>query len=181
MEVLSMRAKTALSLALLAACLGGCVGKAINQATIYKPVTGIIQMEVKLPTGESVSKVQFQVNDKVVGEDDGTASAPTYTAEVDTSTLPVDTLAKLAAVGVRADGSTVVLRENYILVETALDTGGTGAAASPDPVAVTPPASGATTTAYIKLGPTAQAAPVKGPAKATGKTNKAVKKTIIKL
>jgi hypothetical protein len=104
-----------IGLLLAIALCNGCVGKAVNQATIYRPVTGVIQMEIKVPAGETVAKVQFQVNDKVVGEDEDGGDG--YAAEVDTSALPVDTLAKLAAVGVRPNGSTVVLRENYILVE----------------------------------------------------------------
>lgn len=131
--------------------LTGCVGKAVNQATIYQPVSGVIEMDVKVPAGETVSKVQFQVNDKVVGEDDGSSGAPTFSAEVDTSTLPADTLAKLAAVGVRPDGSTVVLRENYILVEPSADATNTGdqpaplASGQPDatPASVTPTATDA--------------------------------------
>lgn len=113
--------------------LTGCVGKAVNQATLYQPVTGVIEMDVKVPAGETVSSVQFQVNDKVVGTDDGASGSGTYSAEVDTTNLPVDTLAKLAAVGVRPDGTTVVLKENYILVES--DPSATDTGATPEPLA----------------------------------------------
>ncbi|MDB5097022.1 MAG: hypothetical protein JWM80_1443 [Cyanobacteria bacterium RYN_339] len=152
-----------------AALLTGCVGAAVNQATVYRPVTGVIQMEVKIPSGESVDKVQFQVNDKVVGED--TDGADGFAAEVDTAALPVDTLAKLAAVGVRPNGSTVVLRENYILVERddadattdaplplASAAGGGDAAAT----TITPTSTDAAA-AYKQLGPTP--APTKAPPK----------------
>lgn len=106
-------------LALLLALNTSCVGRMVNTATVYQPVTGVVQMEIKLPAGEAVAKVQFQVNDKVVSEDDSVADG--YTAEIDTADLESDTLAKLAAVGVRADGSTVVLRENFILVTRPAD------------------------------------------------------------
>lgn len=103
-----------LAIALATLSSAGCVGRVVNQAEVYKPVSGIVQMEIKLPAGESVAKVQFQVNDKVISEDDTPSDG--YSAEVDTAGLEPETLAKLAAVGVRADGSTVVLRENFILI-----------------------------------------------------------------
>lgn len=92
----------------------GCAAQAVNSALVYQPVVGTITMEITIPPGESVAKVQFQVNDKVVGED----ADPTdgYKADIDTSSLEMDVLAKIAAVGVRANGTTVVLRENFILV-----------------------------------------------------------------
>jgi hypothetical protein len=167
----------------LVAVLPGCVGAAVNQATIYRPVTGTIEMEVKIPSGESVQKVQFQVNDKIVGEDeDGTDG---FSAEVDTSTLPVDTLAKLAAVGVRPNGSNVVLRENYILVERD-DTATDDTSTEPLPAAdgtgsgdavetpVTPTATDGA--AYKAVGPTPKPS---APPKPTAKKKKKV--TVIKL
>lgn len=104
-------------LSLLTACvalLGGCVGKAINQAQVYAPVTGVVQMEVKVPAGESFVKVQFQVNGEEFSFDEDPSDG--FTADIDTKDLPADTLVKLAAVGVRTDGSTMVLRENFILI-----------------------------------------------------------------
>jgi hypothetical protein len=92
----------------------GCTAQAVNQAQVYKPVTGVVQMEIKIPPGESVVRVQFQVNDKVVAEDEDPTDG--YKAEIDTADLEPDVLAKIAAVGVRANGSNVVLRENFILI-----------------------------------------------------------------
>lgn len=106
-------------LAALAAFLAtgtACTARAVNNATVFPPITGVVQMEIKLPAGEAVSKVQFQVNDKVVQEDDDPTDG--YKAEIDTASLEPDVLAKIAAVGVRANGSTVVLRENFILIGT---------------------------------------------------------------
>jgi hypothetical protein len=94
--------------------LAGCVADATNVAEVYKPVDGVIDMSVTIPAGESFAKVQFQADGTVVGEDsDGTDG---YTAEVDTSTLPANTLVKIAAVGVHTDGTTVVLKQNFVLV-----------------------------------------------------------------
>lgn len=92
----------------------GCAAQAVNTAQVFKPVTGVVQMEIKVPAGVAVTKVQFQVNDKVVSEDDDPTDG--YKAEIDTADLEPDVLAKVAAVGVKADGSPVVLRENLILV-----------------------------------------------------------------
>ena len=109
---MALLARIGLVAALLAAT--GCTARAVNSAQVFKPVTGVVQMEIKIPAGESVTKVQFQVNDKVVNEDDDPTDG--YKAEIDTGDLEPDVLAKIAAVGVRANGSTVVLRENLILV-----------------------------------------------------------------
>lgn len=104
----------ALLFALALAAATGCTARATNTATVFPPITGVVQMEIKLPAGEAVDKVQFQVNDKVVQEDDDPTDG--YKAEIDTANLEPQVLAKIAAVGVRANGSTVVLRENFILV-----------------------------------------------------------------
>ena len=111
-----------LGLAALIVASTGCTARAVKSAQVFKPVSGVVQMEIKIPAGEAVTKVQFQVNDKVVNEDDDPTDG--YKAEIDTADLEPDVLAKVAAVGVRANGSTVVLRENFILVaadETAID------------------------------------------------------------
>ena len=99
----------------------GCTARAVNSAQVFRPVTGVVQMEIKVPPGESVARVQFQVNDKVVNEDEDPSDG--YKAEIDTADLEPDVLAKVAAVGVRADGSTVVLRENFILVAAPVEDG----------------------------------------------------------
>ena len=105
--------RLALAAALIGA-LASCTARATNSAIVYKAVTGVVQMEIKIPAGEAVNKVQFQVNDKVVAEDEDPTDG--YKAEIDTGGLEPDVLAKIAAVGVRANGSTVVLRENFILI-----------------------------------------------------------------
>ncbi len=116
-------------LGLAAALLGtGCTARAVNSALVFKPVSGVVQMEIKVPPGESVTKVQFQVNDKVISEDDDPTDG--YKAEIDTADLEPDVLAKVAAVGVRANGSNVVLRENFILVAAPV-----GSEDDPEPVA----------------------------------------------
>lgn len=128
--------------ALLAAGTG-CTARAVNSALVFKPVSGVVQMEIKIPAGESVTKVQFQVNDKVVNEDDDPTDG--YKAEIDTADLEPDVLAKVAAVGVRANGSTVVLRENFILVaadETAIDEEDPESAADGDATGADEPAGG---------------------------------------
>jgi hypothetical protein len=98
----------------LAALLGGCTAKLTNAATVYKPLTGTLAISVTPPANEAFVRVQFQLNDQVVGED--TDPADGYTADLDTGGLEPEVLAKVAAVGVRADGTTRVLRENLILV-----------------------------------------------------------------
>ncbi|MEB3195700.1 MAG: hypothetical protein VKP62_00710 [Candidatus Sericytochromatia bacterium] len=100
---------------LLVAGVLGCTANAVNTATLYKPVRGVIELAVVVPSGEAVERVQFQLNDEVVAED--TNGADGFSAEIDTSGLPPDVLAKLAAVGVRTDGTVVVLRENFILID----------------------------------------------------------------
>jgi hypothetical protein len=174
---------TKFAMLLAATLLSGCVGAAVNQATIYRPVTGVIAMEVKVPSGESVDKVQFQVNDKVVGEDEDGADG--FSAEVDTTSLPVDTLAKLAAVGVRPNGSTVVLRENYILVER--DDSDTTTGDEPLPKASTATNGDATAAAVTPTATDAAAYKAIGPAPAPSATPRAAAKkpkkkvTVIKL
>lgn len=115
---------TAWGLALLALALplSACLGSAVNSAQIYAPVFGTVQVTVSVPAGETIQRVQFQVNDAVVAEDSDGSDG--FVADVDLSNLPVDTLAKVAAVGVRPNGSFLVLRENYLLVTTPTD--GTG-------------------------------------------------------
>lgn len=94
--------------------MAGCVGVATNQAEVYKPIGGVIEMQITIPPGESFTKVQFQADDEVISED--TDPTDGFKAEVDTTEFSGDALVKLAAVGVRPNGSTVVLRENFILV-----------------------------------------------------------------
>lgn len=104
---------------LLGLPLGGCLGTAVNSAQVYAPVAGVVTVTVSVPAGESIQRVQFQLNDVVVAEDaDG---ADGFAAEVDLSALPVETLAKVAAVGVRPNGTFLILRENYLLVTTPTD------------------------------------------------------------
>lgn len=99
---------------LSALLLSGCVAEATNTALVYKPINGTIDMAITIPAGESFAKVQFQADGNVVSEDtDGTDG---YSATVDTTTLPANTLVKIAAVGVHTDGSQVVLRENFVLI-----------------------------------------------------------------
>lgn len=100
--------------------LWGCLGSAVNTAQIYTIVSGVVQVTVSVPAGESIQRVQFQVNNVVVAEDSDGADG--FLADVDLSTLPVDTLAKVAAVGVRPNGTFLILRENYLLVGAAEST-----------------------------------------------------------
>ncbi|MEB3329071.1 MAG: hypothetical protein VKQ33_07550 [Candidatus Sericytochromatia bacterium] len=97
-----------------AALLGGCTAKLTNAATVFEPLVGTLTLTVTPPADEAFVRVQFQLNDEVIGED--TDPADGYTADLDTSGLEPEVLAKVAAVGVRADGTTRVLRENLILV-----------------------------------------------------------------
>ena len=101
-------------LAIAALLCAGCVGVATNQAEVYKPIGGVIEMQITIPPGESFTKVQFQADDEVISED--TDPSDGFKAEVDTTEFSGDALVKLAAVGVRPNGTTVVLRENFILV-----------------------------------------------------------------
>ncbi|MEB3221819.1 MAG: hypothetical protein VKS61_07035 [Candidatus Sericytochromatia bacterium] len=110
----------ALAAVVVAGALGGCTARVINAATLFKPLAGTLALVVTPPPNEAFVRVQFQLNDQVVGED--TDPADGYSADIDTTGLEPETLAKIAAVGVRADGTTRVLRENLILV--------TGAAAA---------------------------------------------------
>lgn len=103
--------------AVLVAGLGlvsACSGAVVNSAQVYQPVTGVIQMDIKIPAGETVSSVRFLVDDKLVEED--TDASDGFSAELDTTELEADSLVKISAVGVRADKTTVTLRENFILV-----------------------------------------------------------------
>ncbi|HEY9722290.1 MAG TPA: hypothetical protein V6D47_09760, partial [Oscillatoriaceae cyanobacterium] len=89
-------------LLLAALALTGCVGAVQNQAYVYKPVTGVIQMQVTIPAGETFTKVQFQADGQLISEDtDGTDG---YSAQLDTSTLPAGQLVQITAIGVRTDG-----------------------------------------------------------------------------
>lgn len=117
----------------------GCVGSVQNQAYVYKPVTGVIQMQITVPAGETFTKVQFQANGQLVSEDtDGTDG---YSAQLDTSTLPSGQLVKIAAIGVRTDGTTQVLQQNYIYVPDNGGASGTATASASDTTSTT--ASGA--------------------------------------
>jgi hypothetical protein len=92
-----------------------CVGTVTNQAEVFKPVSGIILLEVKPPETEPIVRVQFQAKGQVVGEDSDSKDG--FGVELDTTTLPNGELVQIAAVGVRSNGSTVVLRENFILID----------------------------------------------------------------
>jgi hypothetical protein len=103
----------------LAATLGlvmlGCTANVTNTANVFTPVRGLIEVSVTIPDDERVTKVQFQLNNQVVAEDDNGTDG--YTADIDTSGLEPGVLAKISAVGVRTDGTVFVLRENLILIE----------------------------------------------------------------
>lgn len=99
---------------LIAGGLGGCAAKVVNATQVYKPLGGTLELAVTVPSNEAFTRVQFQINDQLVSED--TDPADGYKAELDTSGLEPEVLAKVAAVGVRADGTTRVLREHLILV-----------------------------------------------------------------
>jgi hypothetical protein len=98
----------------LIATLAGCTGQVVNTAPVYQPVTGVIQMEITVPAGESVTSVRFLVDEQLVSEDDDASDG--FSAELDTSELEPDSLVRIKAVGVRANKTTVTLRENYILI-----------------------------------------------------------------
>jgi hypothetical protein len=126
---------------LLLPALAACTGAAVNSAQVYTPVTGIIQMDISVPAGETVSSVRFLVDDKLVQEDEDGSDG--FSAELDTSEYSPESLVKIAAVGVRANKSTVTLRENYIMIgkpDTASDTEATtDSTTSPEPTAATSP------------------------------------------
>lgn len=92
----------------------GCTANMTNTADVFTAVRGVIEVNVSVPESEGVTRVQFQLNNEVVAEDENGQDG--YTADIDTSGLESGTLAKISAVGVRADGSVIVLRENLILV-----------------------------------------------------------------
>lgn len=94
--------------------LSACAGTVVNSAQVFQPVTGVIQMDIKIPAGETVSSVRFLVDGKLVEED--TDASDGFSAELDTTELEADSLVKISAVGVRPDRTTVTLRENFILV-----------------------------------------------------------------
>lgn len=94
--------------------LVGCTGAVVNTAQVYQPVSGVIQMDIQVPAGEGIVKVRFLVDDALHSEDETAADG--FTAELDTSELEPEALVKIAAVGVRANNTTLPLRENFILV-----------------------------------------------------------------
>lgn len=101
-------------LALCLVGLFGCTGAVVNTAQVYQPVTGVIQMDIQVPASEQVVKVQFYVDDALHSEDDTASDG--FAAELDTSELEPESLVKISARGVRANNTTVLLRENFILV-----------------------------------------------------------------
>jgi hypothetical protein len=108
--------------------LTGCVGQVQNTAVIYQPVSGVVDLRVTAPPGSGIVKVQFQQNDQVFAED---AVGPTvFNGSLDTSTLPSGVLVKVAAIGVRSDGSTTILKENFILAQSGTGSIGPQATAS---------------------------------------------------
>lgn len=109
------------AIALALACCG-CVGTAVNKAEVYKPVSGVLEMVISVPQGEALQKVQFQIDNELVHED--TDPSDGFSASVDVTAYESGKLYKLSAVGVRADGSLVVIRENYILVQATGKPGG---------------------------------------------------------
>lgn len=94
--------------------LFGCTGAVINTAPIYQPVTGVIQMDIQVPASEQVVKVQFFVDDSLHSEDDTASDG--FAAELDTGEFEPESLVKISAKGVRANNTSVVLRENFIMV-----------------------------------------------------------------
>jgi hypothetical protein len=126
------QALTALAILGAGAALAACAGTVVNGAQVYQPVTGVIQMDIKIPAGETVSSVQFLVDDKLVEED--TDGSDGFSAELDTTELEADSLVKITAKGVHADKTTVVLRENFILVGKQDDGAEATTDASPTPV-----------------------------------------------
>jgi hypothetical protein len=112
----------------VAMALAACSGTVTNTAQVFVPVSGVIQMDIKVPTGETVSSVRFLVDDKLVQED--TDASDGFSAELDTSDFDPDSLVKITALGVHPDKTTVTLRENLILVGKQ---GDEEAAASPSP------------------------------------------------
>jgi hypothetical protein len=103
---------------ILGATLGlamiGCTANVTNTANVFIPVRGLIEVSVTIPDGERVTKVQFQLNNQVVAEDDNGSDG--YSADIDTSGLEPGVLAKISAVAVRTNGTVFVLRENLILI-----------------------------------------------------------------
>lgn len=95
--------------------LVGCTASVANTANVFIPVRGVIEVIVTVPDGERLAKVQFQLNNEVVAEDEDGSDG--YSADIDTSGLEAGVLAKISAVGVRTNGTVVVLRENLVLVE----------------------------------------------------------------
>jgi hypothetical protein len=94
--------------------LFGCTGAVVNTAQVYQPVTGVIQMDIQVPASEQVVKVQFYVDDALHSEDETAADG--FAAELDTGEFEPESLVKISAKGVRANNTTLLLRENFILV-----------------------------------------------------------------
>jgi hypothetical protein len=116
--------------------LFGCTGAVVNTAPIYQPVTGVIQMDIQVPASEQVVKVQFFVDDALHSEDDTAADG--FAAELDTGEFEPESLVKISAKGVRANNTTLVLRENFIMVGKVAEaeaTTETEAAAETEPAA----------------------------------------------
>ena len=116
--------------------LAACTGTTVNSAEVYKPVTGVIQMDITVPATETtIQSVRFLVDDKLVQEDEDGSDG--YSAELDTSEYTAESLVKISAVGVRANKTTVTLRENYIMIGKPADDADTEATTdsttSPEP------------------------------------------------
>jgi hypothetical protein len=94
--------------------LFGCTGAVVNTAQVYQPVTGVIQMDIQVPASEQIVKVQFYVDDALHSEDETAADG--FAAELDTGELEPESLVKISAKGVRANNTTLLLRENFIMV-----------------------------------------------------------------
>ena len=107
------QAAVAMGLALLT----GCTGTVVNTAPIYQPVTGVIQMDITVPTGEPITKVKFLVDNTLHSEDDDGSDG--FSAELDLSAFEPDSLVRIKAIGVRQDQTELELRENYLLVGAA--------------------------------------------------------------
>jgi hypothetical protein len=101
-------------LALCLVGLFGCTGAVVNTAPIYQPVTGVIQMDIQVPASEQIVKVQFYVDDALHSEDETAADG--FAAELDTGEFEPESLVKISAKGVRANNTTLILRENFIMV-----------------------------------------------------------------
>jgi hypothetical protein len=97
--------------------LSACHTKFINDLPFYEPLSGVIQFKVDVPVGEKITKVEFQIDGQVVAEDSDVQDG--FMIDFDTKDLKTGVLLKALAVGTRSDGTTLVLKENMILIKPA--------------------------------------------------------------